>query len=417
VVTGSVRIVKILMVQTFYYYRGGDSTYMLNLSKLLEEKGHEVIPFAMRHPQNLPSPYERFFAPEIDFPSLLADFSPRAAWTVLARSVYNREARRKIAALADEVKPDIAHFHNIHGHLTTSIIGPLRRRGIPIVWTLHDFRQVCPNTSFLSHGEICERCLPDRFYEVLLHRCKKGSLAASLVAMLTMYYERLSRAPWRIRHFLTPSRFLKEKLVAGGFDPERITPIPNFVDLGSCGPGEEGGYFLYIGRLLFEKGLDTLIRAVTALGRGELWIVGEGPVEGELRALAEGLGSGRVHFKGYRSGDELKRILSGAQFVVLPSRWYENLPFSIMEAFACGKPVVASNVGGIPEMVEDGVNGFLFPVGDVEALAGRIGMMLDGPAGRLEMGRRAREKAERLYGREEHYRRIAEIYRKVLSEE
>ena len=407
---------KILMVQTFYYYRGGDSTYMLNLSKLLEERGHEVIPFAMQHPQNLPSPYARYFAPEIDFPSLLAEFSPRAAWTVLSRSIHNREAARSIAALVDEVRPDIAHFHNIHGHLTTSIVGPLHRRGIPIVWTLHDFRQICPNTSFLSHGEICERCLPNRFYEVLLHRCKKGSLAASLIAMLTMYYERLSRVPHRVRHFITPSRFLKSKLVEGGFTPERITPIPNFVDLDAYGPGGEKGYFLYIGRLLFEKGLDTLIRAVAAMDRGELWIVGEGPVEAELRALAAGLGTERVHFKGYQAGDDLKRILSEAQFVVLPSRWYENLPFSIMEAFACARPVVASNVGGIPEMVEDGVNGYLFPVGDVEALAGRLGAMLDDPARRREMGSRAREKAERLYGRDEHYRKIEKIYREVLGE-
>ncbi len=406
---------KILMVQTFYYYRGGDSTYMLNLSKLLEERGHEVVPFAMRHPQNLPSPYERYFAPEIDFPSLLAEFSPRAAWTVLGRSIHNRQAARSIAALVDEVNPDIAHFHNIHGHLTTSIIGPLRRRDIPIVWTLHDFRQVCPNTSFLSHGEICERCLPNRFYEVLLHRCKKGSVAASLVAMLTMYCERLSRVQYRVQHFITPSRFLKSKLIAGGFDTRRITPIPNFVDLDAYGPGEEKGHFLYIGRLLFEKGLDTLIRAVAALDRGELWIVGEGPVEGELRALVAELGTERVHFKGYLSGDELKRVLSEAQFIVLPSRWYENLPFSIMEAFACSRPVVASDVGGIPEMVDDGVNGYLFPVGDVDALVERLGAMLDDTAGRREMGRRAREKAERLYNREEHYRRIEEIYRRVFD--
>jgi glycosyltransferase involved in cell wall biosynthesis len=410
-------VMKILMVQTFYYYRGGDCTYMFNLSKLLEERGHEVVPFAMRHPQNLPSPYERHFTPEIDFPALLAEFSPRAAWTVLTHSIHNREARRNIAVLIDEVKPDIAHFHNIHSHLTTSIIGPLYRRGIPIVWTLHDYRLICPNTTFLSHGEICERCLPSRFYEVLLHRCKKESLTASLVAMLAIYYERLNRAPRRVQHFITPSGFLKGKLIEGGFDPGRITPIPNFVDLDAYAPGEEKHYFLYFGRLSHEKGVDTLIQAVAALDRGELWIVGEGPAGEDLRSLAAELGTERIRFKGYRRGDELKRILSGAQFIVLPSRWYENLPFSIMEAFACSRPVVASDVGGIPEMVEDGVNGYLFPLRDVDALVGRLGAMLDDPARRREMGRRAREKAERLYNREEHYRRIEEIYRRVLAEQ
>jgi glycosyltransferase involved in cell wall biosynthesis len=198
---------RILMVQTFYYPRGGDSTYMLGLSKLLEEHGHEVVPFGMETPHNLATPYAEYFVSEIDFPSLLGRRSPRAAWRVLTRSVYSGEARRKIAALCEAAKPDIAHFHNIHAHLTTSIIGPLRKRAIPIVWTLHDFRLVCPNTSFLSHSEICERCLPNRFYHAVLQRCKKGSLPASAVAALTSVYDRLSRVPSRIDRFITPSVF------------------------------------------------------------------------------------------------------------------------------------------------------------------------------------------------------------------
>ncbi len=407
---------RVLMVQTFYYPRGGDSTYMLALSRLLEERGHEVIPFGMETPNNLPTPYAPYFVSEIDFPSMLARRSPRAAWRVLARSVYSGEARRKIAALADAVKPDVAHFHNIHAHLTTSIVEPLRARGIPIVWTLHDFRLVCPNTSFLSRGEICERCLPNRFYEALLQRCKKGSLSASLVAMITTLYDRAARVPARIDRFLTPSEFLKAKLVAGGFDPGRITAAPNFVDLGSYRSLPEKDYFVYLGRLLFEKGLDDLIRAAAALETGRLVIVGEGPAEGDLRALARELGANRVEFVGRKTGEELRRLTAESQFVVLPSRGYENLPFAIMEAMACSKPVVASNVGGIPEMVEDGATGFLFPMGNVAALAESLRRMLGSRSAREEMGRRGREKAERLYGPDVHYERIAAVYRDVARE-
>ena len=403
------------MVQTFYYHRGGDSTYMLSLSKLLEEKGHEVVPFAMENPRNLPSPYARFFVSEIDFPELMRRASPGAAWKVATRSIYNGEARRKIAALVDEVKPDVAHFHNIHAHLTASIVSPLRKRGVPIVWTLHDYRLICPNTSLLSRGEICERCIPNRFYQAVLQRCKKGSLAASCVAMLTTLYDRFERLPSRIDRFITPSDFLRSKLLEGGFDPARIDCVPNFADLAGFAGLPEKDYFCYVGRLSHEKGLDVLIRATASLDAGRLLVVGDGPEAESLRALARELGTNRVEFAGYRSGEELRRIIAESQFVVLPSRWYENLPYTVMEAFASSKAVVASRIGGIPEMVDDGVNGLLSPAGDAGALADRLRRMLGDRRAREEMGRRGREKAERNYGREKHYGEIERIYREVTA--
>jgi len=407
--------VRILMVQTFYYPRGGDATYMLSLSKLLEEKGHEVVPFAMESPRNLPSPYARFFVSEIDFPELLRRGSPGAAWKVAKRSVYNGEARRKMAALVDEVKPDVAHFHNIHAHLTASIVSPLRKRGVPIVWTLHDYRLICPNTSLLSRGEICERCIPNRFYQAVLQRCKKGSLAASAVAMLTTLYDRLERLPSRIDRFIAPSDFLKSKLLEGGFDPARIECVPNFADLAGFTGLPEKDYFCYVGRLSREKGLDVLIRAAASLDAGRLLVVGDGPEAENLKALARELGANRVEFAGYRSGGELKRIVAESQFVVLPSRWYENLPYAVMEAFASSKAVVASRIGGVPGMVDDGVDGLLVPAGDAGALAAALRRMLGDRRAREEMGRRAREKAERRYGREKHYEEIERIYREVIA--
>jgi glycosyltransferase involved in cell wall biosynthesis len=388
---------------------------MLNLSSLLERNGHEVAHFAMEHPENLPSPYAKYFVSEIDFPSLLGHPTPAAALRVLGRSVYSGEARRNIGRLITEWRPDVAHIHNIHAHITTSIIAPLRRAGVPIVWTLHDFKLVCPNSSFLSGDEICERCLPNRFHHVVLRRCKKGSLGASLLAMATAVYDRLTRLPTRIDRFIAPSNFLKDKLVEGGFEPERIICLPNFVDVESYRSSPAKDYFLYFGRLLYEKGLDLLIRAAAGLGRGSLHILGDGPVRRELEELASEVGGENIVFLGHRSGEELRRILSEAQFVVLPSRWYENLPFSIMEAFASGKAVVASDLGGIPEMVEDGVNGYLFPPGDIDDLAARLASLLDDAPLAEEMGRRGREKAMRLYTAEHHYARIMEIYREITG--
>ena len=216
---------KVLMVQTFHFRRGGDSTSMLNLSGLLEEKGHEVVHFAMKHPKNLPAAHEEYFTSEIDFPRLLEDGSLSSAWKVLTKSIYNGEAGRNIARLADDTKPDIAHFHNIHGHLTTSIIEPLRKRKIPIVWTCHDYRLVCPNSSFLSHGEVCERCLPARYWNAPLQRCKKESGAASFVAMLSSCWDRMTGVPGRIDRFIAPSSFLRGKLIEGRIDRDRITAV------------------------------------------------------------------------------------------------------------------------------------------------------------------------------------------------
>lgn len=406
---------RVLMVQTFYYYRGGDSTYMLNLSGLLEEQGHEVIPFAMHHPHNLSSPYSEYFVSEIDFPSLLSRFSPRAAWTVLSRSMYNREARNKMESLLEEVKPDIVHMHNFQAHLTTSIIGPLKKRNIPIVWTLHDFQLVCPHSTLLCGTELCERCIPGRYYMVLLHRCKKGSLAASFMAMVNAYYNRLIRLPAKIDRFITPSNFMRGKMIEGGYDPAKVTWLPNFVDLNAYRPAHERDYFLFFGRLAHEKAPDVLIRAVSKLDTGKLWIVGDGPLREELVRLAAELKADRVEFIGYRTGEELRKIIAEAQFIVLPSRAYDNFPFSVMEALASGKAVVAADSGGVPEMVEDGVNGLLFPIGEIDALTDHVRTLLGDTALRREMGRRGREKAERLYSREEHFRRIMDIYEGEIS--
>lgn len=401
------------MVQTYHYFRGGDSTYMFNLTGLLRREGHEVIPFAMQHPQNLPSEFSGYFSSEIDFPALLEESSLSAAARVITKSIYNREARSRIEELIGDTKPDLAHFHNIHGHLTTSIIGPLRKRRIPVVWTLHDYRLVCPNTTFLRGEEVCERCLPRKYYNAVLGRCKKGSIPASVVAMMTTSFDRLSRVPARVSRFITPSAFLKGKLIEGKIAPAKITVIPNFVDVDSFTPGEEDGYYLYFGRLSFEKGIDQLIRAAAMTG-GLLKIVGEGPSSDELKGLAAETGAD-VEFLGFRTGDELKRLLEKARFVVVPSRWYENLPFSVMESLAAGKPVVAADIGGIPEMVEDGRNGLLFPPGDETRLAECLRMLWNDRQLRESMGRAAREKAERFYNSDWHYGEIRKVYKEVLE--
>jgi glycosyltransferase involved in cell wall biosynthesis len=225
----------------------------------------------------------------------------------------------------------------------------------------------------------------------------------------------MSGVPSRIDRFIAPSRFLRGKLIEGRISRGRIAVIPNFTGLDVRTDAPEGDYFIYTGRLLEEKGIDLLIRAAGAVEGARLLIVGEGPMEKELKAEAERYGSGRVEFTGYLGGEDFERTVAGARFIVLPSRWYENLPFSIMEAMAAGKPVVATDIGGIPEMVDDGETGMLFPVGDEEALRLCLEKMNSDAGLRREMGRKGRVKAEKLYGREKHYEDIMEVYDAVRT--
>jgi len=236
---------KVLMVNSFHYERGGDCTYTFALTRLLESRGHEVIPFATRHPKNLPSAYETYFVESVDYNALEADRSPGAAWRVLQRAVSSPEARDALTRLLDHVRPDLAHFQGIHRHLTPSIIDPLKARGIPIVWTLHDYVPMCPNTHFYCRGEICEACRPGRFYHAPLRRCKRDSLGASLAAAIEAYAHRRMRVYERIDRFVAPSRFLAGKLVEHRFPSSEVTVLPHFIELDEFQPSESDDGFAW----------------------------------------------------------------------------------------------------------------------------------------------------------------------------
>jgi glycosyltransferase involved in cell wall biosynthesis len=236
--------------------------------------------------------------------------------------------------------------------------------------------------------------------------------------MLSASWERMTGVPRRIDRFIAPSFFLRGKLIQGRIDRSRITVIPNFTNLdmtagSSDGArdedgGHEGDYFVYTGRLLPEKGIDLLIRAAGSIEGARLLVVGEGPIEEELREEAERYGSGRVEFTGFLGGDDFRRTVAGARFVVLPSRWYENLPFSVMEAMAAGKPVVAYENGGVPEMVADGETGRLCRPGDVEELAQVIIELIRDERQRDRLGEAGRVRARELFSARRHVARMEE---------
>ncbi|MCK4547509.1 MAG: glycosyltransferase family 4 protein [Candidatus Eisenbacteria sp.] len=407
---------QILMANSFHYERGGDCTYTFALTRLLESKGHRVIPFATRHPLNLPSEYDTYFAPAVDYDQLESRGGLRAAVRVLRRAISSREAREALERLLAEIRPDLAHFQGIHRHLTPSIIGPLRSAGVPIVWTLHDYVPICPNTHFYCRGEICEACRPGRFYRAPLRRCKRDSMGASLAAAVEAYAHRRQRVYSRVDHFIAPSRFLARKLVEHRFPSTKVTVVPHFMELDRFKPTDQDeGFALFAGRLAEEKGLRTLIEAKARLGSGDLRIAGDGPLREEMEATVARRGISGVRFVGLKTREEVRELASRARCLILPSIWYENFPFAVMEAFALGKPMLASRIGAIPDLVTENEDGLLFRAGDAGDLAEKLGTLLADRELAVRLGASGRAKAETEWSPQAHWQRLNTVYQSVLK--
>ncbi len=268
---------KILLVNNFYYNRGGDCTYLFSLKSLLEKKGHKVIIFSMHHPENFESEYSKYFVSHINYAEMVKNKSLSSGIRVLFRSIYSIEAKRKLETLIEEERPDIAHLNNIRQHVTTSILTTLKKSRIPVVWTLHDYQIICPNISFLAKGEICERCKKRKYYWPIIVRCKKESFLASTMAAMEHSAQMIMKMYDSVDVFISPSNFLKNKLIEYGLDKDRIMCLNNFNDLDeSTATGGAGDYYIYVGRLERVKGVKTLIDAALKLKTGRLKIVGDG---------------------------------------------------------------------------------------------------------------------------------------------
>jgi glycosyltransferase involved in cell wall biosynthesis len=398
----------LLAINNYYYLRGGAEFVLLAENRMLEAEGWDVVPFAMRHPNNLPTPWERFFVDEIEFGHSygLADKLAMAG-----KVIYSREAQRKLNALLAEVKPTVAHAHNVYHHISPSIFPVLKKSGVPTVLTLHDLKLACPAYTMRTNGAICERCKSGHIHNVVVNRCIKGSIALSSVVFAETAVNRLLKSySANVDRFVVPSRFFMEKLAEWGFPAERFTHVPNFVDASNFTPSRDAGRgFVYFGRLAPEKGLDVAIKAAKLAGE-PLTVVGTGPEEPRLRRLADVIGAD-VHFAGYQKGEDLYRIVRAARATVLASTWYENAPLSVLESYALAKPVIGADIGGIPELVREGETGTLVPSDHVGKLAERMRWMASLPDVRVrDMGQAARQWVERDFSQSAYRDRMLQIY-------
>ena len=362
---------KVLLIDVYNYNKGGAETVCFNTGNLLQQHGHDVIYFTLKWKENNPSLQEKYF-PE----SKETRKGPLKQIKNVINYFYHFEAAKKIETLIIKEKPDLAHIHLMWGQITSSILPILKKYNIPIIYTVHDYRLICPAYTFRNgKGNICEDCKGKHFYKCFTNKCTKGNWIMSAVMAAEQYFR---------NKFFYPLKFIDGIIYVSNFAQEihkKYMPLTqkkkhitlyNFsksiIDSPKEVPLEK--YYLFLGRLSYEKGIETLIKAFTSLTSINLKIAGTGPLETELKAQTQELKN--IEFLGYKKGKELEALISKAYMVIVPSEWYENNPMSIIESYAVGTPVIGSNIGGIPEIIQENTTGFIFESGNVNDLISRI---------------------------------------------
>lgn len=359
---------KFLLVNKFHYKKGGAETYYFTLANGLIEKGHNVVFFSMKHINNEHCEQEKYFVSNKEYNKKTSILKKIKSYTSF---VYSKEAYMKISELLDNEKPDIVILNNFHRQLTSSIVDAIYERKIKIIWVIHDLIALCPNYTMLDgDGKVCEDCCNGNYIGCLKKKCVKKSFFKSLLAVKEAKYNKKHNTYSKINLFITPSKFYKEKLVAYGFDASKIKYMRNPFSYSKSSVVDSlasDNYILYFGRLSYEKGLITLINSVAGT-KYNLKIVGTGIIEDDLKKYVLENNIANVEFFGYKAGEELENIIVKSKCVVLPSEWYENGPYSALEAMNLGVPLIVSNLGGLPELVKNGENGYIFEHSDVQSL-------------------------------------------------
>ncbi|MDR1738482.1 MAG: glycosyltransferase [Candidatus Symbiothrix sp.] len=407
---------KILVVNKFYYRRGGDCIFAINLVELLKQQGHEVAVFAMQHPENIPTEWNKYFPSKVEFIGKIQRLK------AFFRLLGDREVKQKFTALLDDFQPDVIHLNNIHSQLSPVVAQIAHRRGIRVIWTMHDYKLLCPRYDCMRDRKECRLCYTNKI-NVLRHRCMKNSITASFSAYLEALTWSKKKLETYTDTFICPSVFMKNEMLKGGFDSKKVVTLNNFItaDHQKTGDvGERGDYYCYVGRLSAEKGLETLLKVAEQLPY-KLIVIGVGVLGDSLKSK---YASDKIIFTGYKTCEEIKPILERARFLVVPSECRENNPLNIIESLTLGTPVLGANIGGIPEMINDTNrnfpsfqnleslkgNGMLFESRNIADLKDKITALFSG--GIKFNYKIIAEKAQVKYSPQTYYKEIVKIYEK-----
>jgi glycosyltransferase involved in cell wall biosynthesis len=419
-------MMKIVLSNYRYHVTGGPERYLFSIKKLLESEGHSVFPFSVKSSRNIKTEYEKYFLSPID--RMDSDFfeeyrrNARTFFKVMSRQFFSIEGYRKAKDFCLRFRPDLVYCFHFLNKMSPSVLDGFKSAGIPIVARLSDFGLICPNGHFLSGGQICEKCLGGAFYNAAFERCIKNSFSAGLVKALAWYFHRIAGSINRINAFVCPSEFLKEKLIEAGYPEKKVHHVPTFINLKNIKPSNtHEGFFLYFGRVNLEKGVDILLDAFERLAKRRklqgfrLVIIGDTKTRGLLKLNKKAFAINDVEFREFMGRNELYSIVKRASFVVIPSRWYDNLPNVALESYAHGKAVIAPNHGSFPHFVKDGLTGVLFESRSVQSLEEKLEWALKHVGVMLEMGKEARRYVEKYFSPEGHLEKLMSVFESVGS--
>lgn len=400
---------KILLVNKFHWNKGGSEKYYFELGQLLKQHGHEVAYFSMEDEKNIITGDKEYFVPKFD----LNNSSKLSALNV----IYNRKNKKIMEKVLDDFKPDIVHLNNFQRQLSASIINPIKKRNIPIVFTAHDVQAICPAITMLDgQGHVCSKCMGGKYLNCFKKKCNKNSTMKSLLGTIEGYYYRLKKIySKKIDYIITPSEFYKEKFVNDGISSKKIEAIHNSIDVNLYNiETNDEGYALYFGRLSKEKGILNLIESFSKLETGKLYIAGEGPEKENItKFIQNNKLQDRIKLLGFLNSEQMKEKISKCKFVVVPSIWYENCPYSVLETLAIGKPVIGSNMGGIPELVNDGENGYIYKFDDINELSEKMNKLFTDDKLVTKFSKKSKQLAIESYNKEEYYKKLMKIYKKI----
>lgn len=405
---------RILQINGCHYPRGGSETVYFNTSKMLEENGHDVAYFSAHDHRNIKTDYEKYFIPFDNIRRL----STLKKISKIPGYLYNRKTVRSLEKLLKDFKPEIAHVHLFYAVLSVSVLRTLKRYNVPVVHTVHDYRLLCPVKTLLDiNMKVCELCKDRNYYHCFQKKCSDGRSTQSFIVMLEAYIWKYFVSPLKnIDHYIFVSNFIRNKHIEFNSvfkdNNSQLYNFTNFIE--QNGVLIQGEYFLFFGRLSAEKGIKTLLSVFLRRKDLKLVIAGTGPLKSYVEETIKT--SPNIEYVGFKSGNNLFELIKNSSFIILPSEWYENNPLTIIEAYAFGKPVIGANIGGIPELINDGVNGFIFEPGNKKSLESKLDdarkiKWADYEKFSLSVQAFARSN----FDKGEHYKRLLKIYMDAIN--
>lgn len=364
---------KVLLVNKFLYPKGGSETYVFKLGEMLEKYGHKVEYFGLENEKNTVGNSVGAFVTDMDFSQ-----GTRKNLTAPFRIIYSLEARKKIRKVLESFQPDVIHFNNIQFHLTPSMLIEARlfakkeNKKLKIIYTAHDYQLICPSHGlFDAQLNICEKCLGGNYFHCIKSRCMKNSTAKSILAAADAYFWKMSKAYSYIDTIICPSRFMKSKLDSQPRFAHKTKVLHNFIEKETVPQVKKENYVLEFGHLSKDKGTYTLLEVAKRMPDVRFVFAGYGEAEEDIKKIPN------AEFIGFKTGDELKSLIAKADVTVCPSEIYENCPYSVIESQMLGTPTVGSDMGGIPELIEEGKTGFIYKSGNPDDLESKLLVLLE----------------------------------------